>query len=332
MIDALSPELLRIAGAVFLASIITALAMFVRRRRLAARALGDAPILLALLGSDLQAIPWRRLSLVAAAALALALALADPRLLGAAPPRGGSVVFLLDLSGSMLVHDTGGPRLELQRTVARELIERLPGEPVGIVAFSGRAFTLTPPTRDRGSLEMYLSALDPNIVTQSGSALGAAIRQGMGLLGGGAADSRGTLVLFSDGDETEDGDAALEAAGLARRAGATVHVVGVGTPEGGAVPALDLSTGQASGLLRDAGGDPVTSALDEALLQSIADRAGGRYFRADQARTPALVAEAIAGGDPVPDRSRDDPIPSYVWLLSGAFLLLLIEPALNSRR
>ena len=92
-------------------------------------------------------------------------------------------------------------------------------------------------------------------------ALGAAIRQGIGLLASGEEARGGTIVLFGDGDETEDADAAREAAQLARRNAVTIHVVGVGTPDGGPVPSLDLTTGVTDGL---AYGHPAAPVLEPA--------------------------------------------------------------------
>src|SRR5690606_19277247 len=152
---------------------------------------------------------------------------ADPSLASGRRAARGPVVLLLDASSSMLADDADGRRIDAEREFARHLVEALPDVPIGIVAFAGRAFSLTPPTRDRGSVEMYLATLDPTIVTRSGSALGAAIRQGIGLLGGSDRPSGGTIVLIGDGDETDDPEAGLEAAALARRSGVVVHTVGV---------------------------------------------------------------------------------------------------------
>jgi hypothetical protein len=173
---------LRILAAATLLLILAGLAGHVLRRRSVARALGDPGVIRQLLGEDIGAIPWRRIVPIGLAAGLLALALLDPALAARRSGGSGPVVLLLDASGSMLVGDVGGTRIELQRAVAQAFVRAIPDLPVGIVAFAGRAFSLTPPTRDRTSVEMYLATLDPTIVTQTGSALGAAIRQGVSLL------------------------------------------------------------------------------------------------------------------------------------------------------
>jgi Ca-activated chloride channel homolog len=319
-----------IVAVLILLLVLLALAAFVARRRRVARILGDPVLVTRMVGEDLGRIPWIRMGIVFVAATAIALAILDPRAAAGAQPRGGPVVLLLDASGSMLVHDTGAPRLEVQREIAHALVRDFADTPIGIVAFAGRAFSLTPPTLDTGALRMYLDAVDPHIVTQTGSALGAAIRQGVGLLalgpGGGVG---GKLILFSDGDETEDRSGVLDAADLARRAGTRVHVVGIGTPEGGPVPALDLTTGRADGFLRQPGGQPVLSRLDADLLQEVARRTGGLYVSASEPEGLSMLRQAIgtAPVDPVPAG-----IPPYVLFAVTALLLLFAEPLAARRR
>jgi Ca-activated chloride channel homolog len=318
-----STQLRLVAGAVLLLCL-AGLALYVRRRSRVAAALGDPVVIRQILGIDLGVIPWARVAVVALAAAALAGALLDPALAATRAGARGPMVLLLDASGSMLVEDTGGPRLEAQRRIARQIVADLPEAPIGIVAFAGRAYSLTPPTRDRASVEMYLASLDPTIVTQTGSALGAAIRQGAGLLAAGDRPG-GTLVLVSDGDETEDRDAALEAVVLARRAGIRVHTVGVGTAAGGPVPAVDLAAGTTSGYLRDAAGNLVVSRLGEDLLRAIAGRGDGIHVNASDPAGLLALREDLRG-TPREAESPDRGVPAYVLLAALSLLLLAAEP------
>jgi len=323
--------LLTVIGLALPALTLGALAFFVRRRRRVAAALGDPDLVRRLLGADLVAIPWARLSMIAVAAVALAMVILHPAA-SAAPTggRGGPTVLVLDASGSMLAEDVGTSRLDAQRSLARQLIDPMPDLSLGLVAFAGRAYSLTPPTRDAAALGMYLDALDPTIVTQTGSGLGAAIRQGIGLLSGTGAASGGTLVLFSDGEDTEDLAAAREAAVLARRRSVVLHTVGVGTREGGAIPALDLATGTVDGFLRDGAGNPVVSRLNEDLLRSLARETGGKYVDATDPAAGATLREWLATTDA--GRQTGGGIPQYIWPLLVALLLLGLEPLTASRR
>lgn len=324
-------SILRIAAVAILGFVLLGFALHQRRRRRVSEGLGDPDLLVRLFGDDLRAVPWPRFVMAGTAALFLALALLDPALASDRDGARGPIILILDASGSMLVDDVGPSRLELQRAVAEDFVALVPDLPIGIVAFAGRAFSLTPPTRDRDAVGMYLQTLDPTIVSQSGSALGAAIRQGISLLT--AADVRqGTIILFGDGDETDDAGLTREAATLAGENGIAVHVVGVGTRAGGPVPALDINTGVASGYLRDEAGNVRMSALDDDLLRDIASRsAGGRYVAASDAGAATRLADILGRGD-VRSGSTKPRIPLFASFSLAAFLLLMAEPISRKAR
>ena len=320
---------LAIAAALLILALGLGLCAFVRRRGKVVAALGDAEVLRQM-GLAVDGRPWRRILVPACGGLALAGALLDPSL-GAGPPaRRGPVVLLLDASGSMLVHDTGAPRLAIQRELASDLVAQLGDTPIGVVAFAGRAFSLTPPTRDLGAVDMYLSTVDPTIVTQSGSALGAAIRQGLGLITAGEGGAGGTIILIGDGDETDDEAAALEAAELAGRNEISIHSLGVGSEEGAPVPSIDLSTGTASGYLTDDNGEAIISRAQPALLRDIAERSdGGVYVSAAEQGAVSRIVETIRpSGSGI--GTGEGAWPLYFWLGLAAFLMLLLQPLLET--
>src|SRR5690606_33768550 len=104
------------------------------------------------------------------------------------------------------------------------------------------------PTPDPGALELYLEALDPAIVTQSGSSLAAAIRQATSLLSADGDGAGGTILLVSDGDAPDPRAEIEEAARLAAGLGVRILAVGVGTERGASVPDVDLATGRVLGV------------------------------------------------------------------------------------
>lgn len=316
--------------------VVIGLGLYVRRRRRVARVMGDAELVSRMAGEDLRAAPWARVIAISIAALALASALADPRW-GAQEGervRGGTVVLVLDASSSMLAEDLPPNRLERERDAARTLARELPGSPIGIIAFAGRAYAVSPPTMDPGAVELYLDALHPDMVTQSGSSLAAAVRQGLAMLLVAERVDEGAIVLVSDGDTDEDPATLLEAADLARRAGVPVHVLGAGTAAGAPVPALDFETGRTVGVMRTAAGEPVISRLRDGSLRELARRTGGEYLTLEDAEAAARLAPLI--------RSRsagarlDDPgsraAPGYRWFAVLALVLLAWESAAAGRR
>lgn len=323
-------------GAALPVLVALALAAFVRRRRRVAARLGDRPLLAALAGEDLVAVPWGRVLPVLLAALSLGAALADPRWGEAAETgetRGGTVVLVIDASGSMLTADLPPDRLARAREAARELAASLPGAPVAVVAFAGRAYALVPPTVDRGALDLYLDALDPAMVTQSGSSLAAAVRQGVGLLAAGEDDlGSGALVLISDGDALDEPGRVEEAVGLARRAGVPIHALGAATPRGGPVPDVDLATGESLGFKREAGGEIAVSRLGEALLREVAGGTGGEYASLADAGAVERVAAALRERGGEGPGGRGGAPPRFAWFAFAALLLLVAEMGSGARR
>lgn len=327
---------LDLAAAGALAAVMVSLGVWLwaRRRRRVATALADARLSRLLADEALDRVPWGRVALVLLAALSVGAALADPRWgapAAAGDARGGTVALVLDASGSMLASDVEPSRLEQERSTARALVRALPGAAVGVVVFAGRAYAVSPPTTDAGAVELYLDALDPSIVTQSGSSLASAIRQGLGLLLGGGAGEGGALVLATDGDVLEDPEGALDAARLAARAGIPVHVVGIGTPGGGVVPEVDLRTGEVLGPRRDPAGELVTSRLNEPLLREIAEQTDGVYVRAGDERAVPRLVEALMRSGGGPGGGGLERPARYGWFAGAALLLLLAELAAGTR-
>ncbi len=304
-----------------------------RRRRAAADALGDAPLVARLAGADAARLPrWRPALLLPAAAL-LGLAAAGPRI-GAASGGGGAadVVLVLDASASMRVADVAPSRLERERTLARGLLRALPDARVGVVAFAGRGYVLSPLTTDPSALEMYLDALSPEMVTQGGSSLAGAIREGAGLLyAGGKRPESAAMVLVTDGEALEEREAVLDAARRARTLGLPVHTVGIGTAAGGPVPDLDPATGRVRGWKTDpTTGGTAISRLDEPLLREVARRSGGTYF--GPASSAREIAAAIGGNGGGGGGREDGPADRYAWPLSLALALLALDSLLERRR
>src|SRR5690606_22450486 len=96
--------------------------------------------------------------------------------------------------------------------------------------------------------------------------------------------------------------------------------------QGGPVPAVDLTTGQAEGFLRNAGGEIEVSRVGESLLASIARRsAGGIHLSASDPAAGELLARQVrpsaATAAAPPGRT-----PRYAWLAGAALLFLLVEP------
>jgi len=244
---------------------------------------------------------------------------------------GSDVVLLVDVSASMDVRDVPPSRLEETRREALAVLERLGGSRVGVVAFAGDAVRLCPLTLDRGAVRLVLESLTSTVVSEPGSDLGRGLRMAARLLPGGRRSEQ-IIVLWTDGEDLERG--ARPAIEELARAGQRVLAVGVGTPAGDVVPALD-DEGRVVDVKRDETGAAVRSRLDEDLLRGLARRTAGAYFSASRpgGELPRLLAAlgSVSQGDRG-QRLVERPVPRFPWFAGAAALLLGIELGRARRR
>jgi Ca-activated chloride channel homolog len=291
------PDLLLLA-VLLPAAVVLGVVLFLRRRTRIVALLGEAR-LLRRLGLGEERHPRLRLAMLLVAAAAIGLAAAGPRwgIRGEeSRSRSLQAVFVLDISRSMLVRDVSPDRLERQRLLARRLLRGMEGDRIGLVAFAGRAHILSPLTVDHGALYLYLDALDPEIASQGGSSISAAIRQATGLLTAQRETAGGrVIILTGDGEPTEPLEPIYAAARRAAEQGIVIHTVGIGTARGGPVPDLHPETGDVVGYRRDEDGNVHVSRLDETVLRRIASIGGGMYLNLADAGATSRLLGAVGG-------------------------------------
>jgi len=186
---------------------------------------------------------------------------------------GSDLVILLDLSASMDVTDVSPSRLTRARQEIQDLIELNHHTRLGLIGFATLAHVIAPLTEDGGSLRVLLPALSTDLVELKGSRLTEALLRAQQMLAGQPADSSRHFLLISDGGF---GDGNLEEyVKRLTREGVHLHVLGIGTPEGG--PVTDADGDQ----LHLPDGSTVISRLDEEELKKLAATGNGIYQRAD---------------------------------------------------
>src|SRR5581483_9723061 len=252
------------------------------RKRRALQRLTAAPQLLVR-----RWVPWVRALLLLLTAGLLALVLLVPQwgyTMEEQPPvRGRDVLFLLDVSRSMLAEDVTPNRLARAKADIRDLVtslERAGGFRVGLIAFAERASLLCPLTSDyrcfeeelrRASLETLRLRGDSG--ADDGTQLALALRRAERAIHPDMAKYTDVL-LISDGDDmAKDTLAAAEALG---KMGVAVHTLGLGDPTQGALIPVRGRDGQVTHLRYR--GELVRTRLEEAVLKSIAEKTGGRYL------------------------------------------------------
>jgi Ca-activated chloride channel family protein len=195
---------------------------------------------------------------------------------------GVDVVFAVDTSQSMLARDVKPDRLGAAKETVSALIARMTGDRVGIVAFAGEAFLYCPLTIDYGAAQMFLDAMDTQVIGDPGTALADAI--GVARDGFGAAEHKyHHLVILSDGED--HGGGAVEAAREAAEAGLTIHVVGTGRTEGEPIPKVGPD-GRVIGHKMDEDGQVVVTQLEEETLKEVAEAGRGVYVAASGGGIP----------------------------------------------
>jgi Ca-activated chloride channel family protein len=206
--------------------------------------------------------------------------------------QGTDLLLVVDTSKSMNADDVAPTRLERTKLAVRDLVERFPGDRIGLVAFAGDAFVESPMTLDHDALLQTLGAFDTSIIGRGGTDIGRAIDTAAAALKAESGDQK-VMVLLTDGEDLES--QGLDAAKRAAEAGITIDTVGVGTAAGELVPAKD-DQGATVGLTRDENGAPVRSRLDEAGLRAIAQATHGTYqpLGEDGRGLDRLYAQALA--------------------------------------
>jgi Ca-activated chloride channel family protein len=235
---------------------------------------------------------------------------------------GRDIIVALDLSRSMRAADAGGERLRTAKRLAWQLAAARAGDRVGLVVFGGAGFLQLPPTSDLATFQLFLDAASFDDVGDPATDVAAGLRVAERALRreGSAVGSRAVLLL-TDGERSEGPlDQVIE---TYRRARLPVFAVGIGSEEGGRVPA-DSTEGVGPWHV-DNIGRPVISRLDEASLRRISEPSGGAYARWNDARALENITRSLATLETraLASRQEDEPRERYQWplLLGIAFLL-----------
>jgi len=239
--------------------------------------------------------------------------------------QGRDILLAIDTSKSMLSTDLSPSRLARAQLAAEDLIESMPGDRFGLLAFAGEAQVEAPLTIDYDTVIASLNELNTNTVARGGTDIAAAIRAGELILGRNGENYK-ALVLITDGEELDE-DGVAEADRAAKN-GIRIFTVGIGSPDGATIP---LPNGQ---LLRDSSGKTVRTKLDEARLKGIAQATGGFYLRLQPDSVSRLVRDGInrLSESKLGQHTFHIPIERYRWPLACGLLFLVISSILSERQ
>ena len=233
---------------------------------------------------------------LAVAAFLGVVALAGPRWGEAtivAETRALSVVLAMDISRSMLAEDASPSRLGRALREARRLVQDLDGDRVGLLAFAGSSYILSPLSIDGSALALYLDALDPEVASQGGTGLAGALRQGGELLRASSDLADRVLVVFTDGEAHDTLAAVTEQAQQLRAAGIKLILVAEGGRTPSRIPVRD-EHGTLLTYQRDEQGSVIQTARRDEVLGAVADAAQGTLVAADLPDQAGAVRDLVA--------------------------------------
>lgn len=207
--------------------------------------------------------------------------------------RGLNLIIAVDISRSMLAEDAAGSRMTRALREARRLVQDLDGDRLGLVAFAGTSYILSPLSVDGPALTLYLDALDPDVASEGGTALAPALAQGAELLRASPEIADRVLVVFTDGEGHDSLTGALRQARQLNELGIHLILVAEGGREPARIPVRD-ERGALVAWQRDLDGNVIETARDDASLGAIADAAQGTLVAAELPDQAGAVRDLVA--------------------------------------
>ncbi|MCH7782988.1 VWA domain-containing protein [candidate division KSB1 bacterium] len=272
-------------------------------------------------------------ALIAGAAIMVA-AIARPQIgtrIEEVTREGQDIIVAIDVSASMMAEDISPSRLEKAKHEIGEMIDKLEGDRIGLIAFAGEAFVQCPLTLDYGAAKLLLSVINPNLIPLPGTNVSQALIKAIETFEQQERKHK-ILILITDGeDHVGDIDQYAEAAA---REGIVIYTVGIGTPEGVPIPEFDLA-GNRIGFRKDSDGQTIVTKLDELTLEKIASTTGGKYFRAtpEEAELDRIYAEISSGEKKELGSMQFTQFEDrFQYFLALFILILLFETILPERR
>ncbi len=276
-------------------------------------------------GGFLNSLRWLALAL-------FIVALAQPRFTKSTTEvkaSGVDIVVALDMSGSMVSEDfeVRGERVNrfnMARTVLKGFIDKRPNDRIGMVLFASQAFIGTPLTLDHDFLHENLDRLEIGAIEQNSTAIGDGLGAAVNRLRDLKAKSK-IVILMTDGVNNSGKLEPLLAAEAAASLKVKVYTVGIGMRGQAPMPAgRNPFTGQMQYRMM-----PVD--VDEETLQKIADKTGGKYYRADNAEKFKQIYDEIDKLE-----KTEASVKKYTqfnelfpWFIAAGLALLLVEQVLG---
>lgn len=270
-------------------------------------------------------------ALVLSAAAALIVSLARPQMgmtVDNTKKQGIEIIVALDISNSMMAEDIAPNRLECAKQLISSAVGRMDNDKVGIIVFAGDAFSQLPITSDNVSVNMFLDAISPSLITRQGTD----IAKAMDLASKSFTQAEGVgraIIMITDGENHEG--RAEEAATDAAKKGINIFMIGVGKETGAPIPYPSAR----GGYLTDSGGETVITHLNKDMCVRIAEAGKGRFIYLSS--IPAARESLFSSLDKIKKTEMQDIVYSsydeqFQWTALIALILLALDSLTMERK
>jgi Ca-activated chloride channel family protein len=247
--------------------------------------------------------------------------------------RGRDVIFVLDVSRSMLAEDLAPNRLERAKLAIRDCIERLQGDRVGLVAFAGSSVVKCPLTLDYGFFRLMLENISTESVSRGGTMIGDAVRKCVDEVFDDRHKEYKDIILITDGEDHDSFP--VEAATEAGERGIRIIAIGIGDEEQGKRIPITDEQGRRMFLKHD--GQEIWSKLDADTLRKMVNATpGGRYLNVATGTIDLgqVYMDIIASAEKKALESRTVKRyeEKFQIFAAFAFILLCVEMAVSERK
>jgi len=231
--------------------------------------------------------------------------------------KGIDIVMAVDVSGSMLAKDLKPNRMEALKRVAADFAEERPNDRIGLVVYASEAYTKTPVTSDKAVVLEAIKSIKYDNVLQDGTGIGMGLATAVNRLKDSKAKSK-VIILLTDGVNNAGFIEPETAADIAKQYGIKVYTIGIGTNGMAEFPYAVGPNGQFLFQM-------MKVEIDEKLMQSIAKKTDGRYFRAtSNSKLAEIYAEInkleTTEIEELKFYDYDEKYRAFVWI--AGFLLL----------
>ncbi len=278
---------------------------------------------------------WRRFfkfSLISLAIASIIIALSNPRMGTSVEKinrRGIDLVFVVDVSLSMLTEDIAPSRMLNAKNIISKSLEKLGSDRVGIIAYAGEAYPMLPMTIDYNAAKLSLKGLEPEDFPTQGTRIERALEMANEYFPENQMHGQ-ILVVISDGED--HGSQWKESIQPLLEKGIQVFTIGIGTEKGGPIPLY--YRGKLEGYKKDRQGEVVISKLEEETLKEMASVGGGEYFLGNSVyRVTDELLDELLGLDKkeIDARTITNYEDQFPWFLGMAVFFLLLEMAIHPR-